>query len=1258
MRRALWGMAASLLFGGSTVALAADPDPAALEFFEKEVRPVLATQCLSCHGAEKQKAELRLDSRAAAIQGGRSGPAVVPGKPDESLLVDAVNHGDIVKMPPKTKLPAKDIAALTKWVAMGAPWPAEAAPSVAGDAKLAPTGREEFARRLKHWSLQPIRNPALPAVKDTAWPRESFDRFLLSALDAKGLKPAPEADRGVWLRRVTYDLTGLPPTPDEIAAFQADRSPTAHDRVVDRLLASPHYGERWARHWLDLVRFAETSGHEFDYDIPNAWRYRDYVIRALNADLSYDKFVTEHIAGDLLPEPRRHPTDRTNESVLATGFYFLGEGVHSPVDIRDDALLRYDNQIDVLSKTFLGLTVACARCHDHKFDAISAQDYYALLGVLQSSRHQQAFIDPPDRIADKAARLDALRADIGKRIALEAPRPEIARYLSAARRALDESQPDEGHSDATDIVFADFEGADYAGWTPTGTAFGEAPLKLPVPDYQGDVACRGCGLVGSHNGRVMGSVTDRDALTGTLTSPPFVIDRGFVHFLIGGGAHAGRTCVELLVDDRAVLSATGRNENHMRPLAWDVRPYRGRTARIRVVDAESGGWGNISLDHVVFSDFGPVENAAQRRVERIALRERLDPAQLLRWSVLLRSASERPENPFHLIGRLAATSDDRFVAVRDETLAALRRSNDDPGITRFADFHAADYGDWKATGDAFRSGPTRAGEWTVRLDAGRPRLVPIASSLADAGRTSDRLQGVLRSKTFTITKKYIHTYAAGRGGRINIVVEGFEKIRNPIYGGLTIGVDSEEPRTYTQDVGMWAGRRAYIELADGATLDYNGAVSRFFPGEGSLSVGSIVFTDGPAPRPALDAELVEELGRSGSFATLAKICEARVWAEIADGRRSLLPWLARANVLPIEPSAATARLVRDYVAIEATIPPPNLAPALVDGPGEDAPVHRRGSWRTLGPVVPRRFLEAVPGGPEPLATPGSGRLELARRITAPGNPLTARVIVNRVWKAHFGEGLVPTPDDFGAMGRTPSNPDLLDHLATRFVREGWSLKRLHREIVLSSAYRMSSRPDDTQAERLDPTNGLLHRMNVRRLEAEAIRDAMLAVSGRLDVERMYGPGTAPNLTPFMEGRGRPGVSGPVDGEGRRSLYITVRRNFLTPMLLAFDAPVPFSTIGRRNVSNVPAQALTLMNDPFVTGEARRWADRIRSSHAEHPEAGVTDCYRHAFGREPSAAEMLDAIDFLVADGLKIDPARAWGDFCHVLFNVKAFVFVD
>ena len=348
------------------------------------------------------------------------------------------------------------------------------------------------------------------------------------------------------------------------------------------------------------------------------------------------------------------------------------------------------------------------------------------------------------------------------------------------------------------------------------------------------------------------------------------------------------------------------------------------------------------------------------------------------------------------------------------------------------------------------------------------------------------------------------------------------------------------------------------------------------------------------------------------------------------------------------------------------LPSPTLGLAIADGTGEDEHIHIRGSHKNLGEVAPRRFLAVLGGSNSSTVDAGSGRLELARTMVDPAaNPLTPRVLVNRLWKHHFGEGIVKTTDDFGAMGRKPSHPELLDWLAAELISRGWSLKAMHRLMVTSSTYRMASVPQG-DAERLDPTNIFLHRMNVRRLEAEAIRDSLLAVSGRLEPS-MYGPSVPVHLTSFMEGRGRPGHSGPLDGGGRRSLYLNVRRNFLNPLFLAFDMPVPFSTMGRRNVSNVPAQALTLMNDPMVVGQARLWAKRVMSGPPQSARVRLDELFETAFGRPPTDQEARACLAFLDIqrharrDGNSQDgeaEVLAWTDLCHVLINMKEFIFVD
>ncbi|MEX0728892.1 MAG: DUF1549 domain-containing protein, partial [Planctomycetaceae bacterium] len=354
------------------------------EFFEKHIRPLLTENCLSCHGGKKQEGGLQLSSRELLLKGGESGTAVVPSKPDESLLIRAVEYLDEPKMPPKKKLPDADIARLKQWVAMGAPWPDSPSPSAGDD----PAGFTATPKQQQWWAFQPVQDSAPPAVVNSEWPRSEIDRFILAELESRGMPPAEQASRRVWLRRAAFDLTGLPPTPEEIAAFETDTRDDAFERVVDRLLASPAYGQRWARHWLDVARYADhfdanPATRTGEYDVTEAWRYRDWVVDAFNADLPFDQFIVHQIAGDTLPSPEGK--DFYADGLIATTF--LSNGVWDVGDADKEKIVSdmADDNIDVIGKAFLGLTLGCARCHDHKFDPVSTEDYYALAGMFYSS---------------------------------------------------------------------------------------------------------------------------------------------------------------------------------------------------------------------------------------------------------------------------------------------------------------------------------------------------------------------------------------------------------------------------------------------------------------------------------------------------------------------------------------------------------------------------------------------------------------------------------------------------------------------------------------------------------------------------------------------------------------------------------------------------------------------------------------------------------------------------------------------------------
>jgi hypothetical protein len=1120
-RRGLAAAAVLLVLGCLSSSARADEPTQGLELFEKKIRPVLVTNCYRCHSAQAKtpRGGLRLDSRDALLKGGDSGPAIVPGAPARSKLIEALDYRNPdLQMPPKGRLPDAVLADLAAWVKMGAPWPKDVVSKSAG-------GKYNFDledRKQKHWAWQPIRPQLPPLVKDAVWPLGPVDRFILSRLEDKNLTPAPPADRRTLIRRVTFDLIGLPPTPAEVEAFVNDPSPEAFAKVVDRLLASPHFGERWGRHWLDLVRYAESRGHEFDYNVPNAYQYRDYVIRALNADVPYDQFVTEHIAGDLLPRPRRNPTEGFNESILGTGFWFLGEQVHSPVDLCQDKADRHDNMLDVMTKTFLGLTVACARCHDHKFDAISTQDYYSLFSFLESSHYRLVRFDALDR----------------NRAVVE----ELRRVRSQ-------------------------------------------------------------------------------------------------------GSHAMR-----------------------KALAEMLRPEVRRTADYLLAAREAGRGG----------------------VEAAARKHKLDPVLLSRWLAHLRGAMKE-DDPLHAWALLARSEGE--VGLRQAGPVRLlveqwQKRDREAEASRNRAEVIVDYAKpgpegWCADGFAFGLGPVRPGDVSVGGTPERPALALCERAAAEKDPAWDRLRpaagaenepgalaGVLRSGRTLLTPSFRikggKVYCRVRGqGQVYAAVDDHVMIAGPLHGKLVQPFNAGAGWQWLAlDLSRYPGSRAHLEFTPTGNTPF--AVAEVLQAE---------VPPGPVERP--NRLLQNLLGDEATPETLAARYQRLLTAVVerlaadrpltADEARLAAWLLGHLELFAADADAARRRLAetaRPFVAEQAKVAAgiqveSRLAPAMLDGNGVDGHVFLRGSYKTPGEPAPRRFLEAL-AGPKPLAVArGSGRLELARQMTESArDPFLPRVMVNRVWHHLFGRGIVVSVDNFGVLGEPPTHPELLDYLADRFVKDGWSLKRLIRKLVLTRTYQMSSRPDE-RARQGDPQDLLLHRARIRRLDGEAIRDALLAVSGRL-ARRGYGPPVPVYLTPFQEGRGRP-ASGPLDGAGRRSVYLSVRRNFLPAFLLAFDTPTPFSTVGRRTVSNVPAQALILMNDPFVHGQADVWARRILARKGAAPER-VRAMYLRAFARPPSAEELAACLDFLQEQarlsGGRTDDVAAWASLAHVLFNAKEFIFLN
>ena len=1128
------------LFVCLSAALASPTDPASLEFFEKEIRPLLANRCYECHSAQTATpfAGLRLDRREDLIKGGVSGPAVVPGKPEESPLIRRI-QGRPALMPPTGALSDSQIQSLIEWVRMGAPWTDSAAASAdPGEAF------QLEARKRSHWAWQPVRSVPPPKVNDTGWPLQPMDRFILARLDQEGLKPAPPADRYTLIRRLSYDLRGLPPLPGEVLAFVADSSPRAYENLVDELLDSPHFGEQWARHWMDLIRYAESHGSQGDPKAPFAWRYRDYLIRALNADVPYDQLIREHLAGDLLPSPRMNPALGINESLLATAHFRMVEHGFQPVDPLGDRIKWTDNQVDVVSKAFQGLTISCARCHDHKFDAISQEDYYALYGVLYGARPTQRAIDDPERLDWGRRQLSELKEEIRWRLAeiwiREAP-ALVSTLLETPLEAFNSS--------------------------------GDSPCK---PESSSDAAA--------------------DPATPEAEAAP--VDTG----------EAKDAGTEVPAAEQALSRALeeARCEPGSPLAAW-----------VRLAGKEG----------------------AEFRQEWASLKEE--------WDTRVRT--DRAFNREHFQVRW--------------------------------DLSGPDYGEWIGHGSGLPPEPSPPGEFAVAA-AGERILNGIYPGGVYTHLLSDKHNGVIQSPRFTIDTNFISLSVLGSDiGFAQLIVENYAVPRGGIYHMRHVPV-TDGMEWVQWDVSYWKGFSAYLELAtrdDVTYIRYDTKKIKPKPetlteGRSAIGAGRILFHEtketprgtkppiiyllrGLPPRSAGD--LAERLSRR-----LVEAVEAWRDGGASELQAAYLDAFVRADLLPrsLDRLSALGPLLTQYREVEAQVPTPRRAPSVLDEAAPDHPFLVRGDQDAHGPPVPRRYLTAL--GSPPYPDPARVRLDLARDLTSDDNPLTSRVMVNRIWRYLFGQGLVRTTDNFGKLGEPPTHPDLLDHLATRFAEEGYSIKSMVRRLVMSRTYRMSSQASP-EALRSDPANRLHQHANLRRLEAEEIRDAMLHVSGSLDPE-LYGPSIPIHHDIDEDKSTGLGPPGPLDGAGRRSIYQAIRRNVYNSFLEAFGLPKPASTRGRRDQTNDPAQSLTLLNSPFAWYQAEAWGKNLAAGEGYTISSRIRHMIFKALGREPSAQEAARAEAYLTKivkqrktrEHLVLTDREVWTDLAHVIFNLKSFIYLQ
>ncbi len=1019
-------------------------------FFEKNIRPVLVERCLSCHSATSNPVmgNLKLDSREALLKGGSRGPAIAPGNVQDSLLLKALRHIDgTPKMPPGRKVPDAELAAFTQWVQMGAPWGSTAA--------AAPKQAAKF------WAFVPPAEPAVPAVKNPAWVRGALDAFILAGLENKSLTPARPADKRTLIRRATYDLTGLPPQPEDVQAFLNDPSTDAFARVIDRLLQSPRYGERWGRHWLDVARYADSNGLDENLVYKNAFRYRDYVVRAFNKDKPYDLFVKEQLAGDLLPEADQ---ETTFERWTATGFLSLGAKMlaeDDPVKMEMDII---DEQLDTTARTFMGLTVGCARCHDHKFDPIPQADYYSMAGIFKSSKTMENF----KVVAKWHEYVLAPKADRDKlaahETAIEAKQKEIGAITKTENTRLSE----EARAQAAAYLLASHDAAEAARIPLTALGSADGAIVVEAADFR--------------SGNVSKPLEKQKSNAPKDSKGPY-----FAEYAIRVPA-AGEYRIELLDQER------GRGTQDL--LVNGELTSRGAPpVENREASPDQGGW----------SSLGVFELKAGENVVRLEHKSRFPYfAKLL---AAPKPAAMRAPRTSVQIARAHGVNP----SFLEQMVEHLGRSNGAPASPLY---------DWET------------------LPAARDRERP---ALAAAYR---------------------------------------ERFRQALA--------DQDPK----DPGLKALRELLYE--------------KF----------------GPFRAPA-DARL---------YYTAPAIEQL-------------------------------ARLEREHKALEAATPDyPRAMGVTENSKIQDLAVHLRGSHWNLGKVVPRQFLSAA-GGQRPLGTQSSGRLDLAEWMTRKDHPLTARVMANRIWRWHFGKGIVPSVDNFGRLGEAPTNQPLLDWLALRFVESGWSVKAMHRLIMLSSTYQMSSAYDERAAE-TDPENKLLWHISRRRLEAEAIRDAVMATAGDLD---LTAGGSIMNYKDrqYVANTSR---RGDVDYEKNiRAVYIPVVRSSMYEVFTAFDLPDPSTPNGDRDSTVVAPQALFMMNGAVVLRHSRSMAEKLLADGSLDDARRIQQAYERALSRPPSARETDQALTFIARIGKALEAqgkeekerrALAWQSFCKALIASNEFVYLN
>lgn len=1314
-------------------ARAAAPD----QFFELKIRPVLAETCFRCHDDRQKAGGLRVDSRAALVAGGESGPAIVPGRPEESLLVQALRRDpDVSAMPPEKEraLRPDQVADFERWIRDGAPWPEQSA---------------RFVGR-RHWAFEPLNAPPLPVVADAAWCRTTVDRYIRAEQESVGVRPLAPADRRTLGRRAAFDLTGLPPDPELLEEFAADESPDALERLVDRWLAAPAYGERWGRHWLDVVRYADSAGETADYPLPLAWRYRNYVIQSFNRDKPYDEFVREQIAGDVLAREswasrrgdEQVAAERYAEQVTATGFLALSR--RFGFDSENYHHLTIQDSIDTLGQSFLGLSLGCARCHDHKFDPITMRDYYALYGIFDSTRYpfpgseqkqkvrSLAPLVPPTAAIpqwhDYLTRVGRLAHELQARN-LPVP-PGILRSLVDCDGDFELQAPAAGGSYGVLVPPWHYAGAisvTTAAQSPYKNLYASGRVGVSVPAstsdyrfYQSLATLQGesphdqqhfnldfrvhaaTAAAGRGHGILLGDGEQPPALEWHIRGGRLEMHCGGVKHDVGPIA-VGEWLNLQWTTDRRTSTLRGRfgkpgaaTEFGPIPTPADVsqRWNRLEFRSLPALDAVQGESPSSAIDYDQFGvrnePIGPaslepasLDPAPREAAAASDLAARPTAAQIAQWNDELRrlvgidgdlelqpldKPPTAPWNPGpNSVVQLSRDAQSPYRNVYGAGKQGLRMPNraeyDGFGVTlekapRSADGKMVVGFDFRCTSDA--AGGDGAWRFYVGHGPGPSPAIELHWNArefyyrdGDAKKPAGRLQ-------------------VGRWYQVQLTLDAPART----YAG-TLSTPDETISFAGVCPSIWDGAIDY------SFIDSYGHLPGVRP---SLDADNFAFVDRPlAPlRPAADAPTAATTERSKADDD-AHVRRERIVAL----RKRLADEQARGEQLTRE---------LQTLLVEGPFP---MAYAMAEGTPHDAPLQQRGEPDRPGATTPRGFVKALSinssmnssmnnspndAAERPTTLSGSGRRELADWLTRPDQPLASRVMANRIWQYHFGRGLVVTPNDFGTRGQPPTHPALLDHLAHHFRRHDWSVKQLHRQIMLSATYRQSSPTVASESPAfespaakltVDDARRLYVGFTRRRLSAEEIRDAILLVSGELDARPAEGH---PFPSPITWGYSQHAPFRAVYNHAHRSVYLMSQRIKRHPFLALFDGADPNASTAERAATIVPTQALYFLNDPFVHESAERWAARLLAARPDD-ESRLEAAWRAATGRPATPVDIADAQHFFQLYRTELaaldaaQPAtnaaaaeaaavvarreqRLWAAYLRTLLGANEFLYVD